>query len=225
MRHVITMLLFLNTCAAQAQELTSAAYEAALRSEREVLKRGVVARQPNEPDTAFLKRWFPASFTQGEPIRYAWRPNAYGPQLFFSHGERDELHALGEGTELFVLDHVGSGRYAVQRLLLEPIGDITNLAAFCFADVERDGQKELLALVYAEVQHVETHEDGEQLVGRLSEWQTQVFRYVGPRRAGRPVYQPDRTRRPYLNGLRTVAELRQALTKQQGKPFPTKAGK
>jgi hypothetical protein len=224
MRHVITILLFLRACAAQAQELTPAAYEAALRNERKVLQQGVALRQPGEADTAFLKRLFPASF-EGNPIKYAWRPSAYGPQLFFSHGERDESHALGEGTELFVLDPIGPGRYAAQVLLLEPIGDITNLAAFFFADVERDGQKELLALVYAEVQHVETHEDGEQLVGRLSQWQTQVFRYAGRSRAGQPGYQPDRTRRPYLNGLRTVTEVRRALAKQPAKPLPTKVGK
>lgn len=149
------------------------------------------------------------------------------PQLFFSHGERDESHNLGEGTELFVLDPIQPDRYAVQVLLLEPIGDITNLAAFFFADIDQDGQKELLALVYAEVQHVDVHEDGARLVGRLSEWQTQVFRYAGLSRAGRPLYQPDRAPRSYLNQLRSAAEVRRALARhqQRPKPLPTKAVK
>jgi hypothetical protein len=125
---------------------------------------------------------------------------------------------LGEGTELFVLDPIQPIKYAVQVLLLEPIGDITNLAAFFFADVDQDGQKELLALVYAEVQHVDSHEDGEQLVGRLSEWQTQVFRYAGLSRAGRPLYKPDRAPRPYLNGLRSATEVRRALAHHQQRP-------
>jgi hypothetical protein len=219
MRHILATLLLVSTCVkAWAQEMTPAAYEAALQSEVALLKQGVVQRQPNEADTTFLKRLFPASFGEGKPITYAWRPSANGPQLFFSHGQRSEFHTLGEGTELFVLDPIQPNKYAVQVLLLEPIGDITNLAAFFFADVDQDGQKELLALVYAEVQHVEMHEDGEQLVGRLSEWQTQVFRYAGLSRAGRPLYKPDRVPRPYLNGLRSATEVRRALAHYQQRP-------
>jgi hypothetical protein len=219
MRHILATLLLVSTCVkAWAQEMTPAAYEAALQSEVALLKQGVVQRQPNEADTTFLKRLFPASFGEGKPITYAWRPSANGPQLFFSHGQRSEFHTLGEGTELFVLDPIQPNKYAVQVLLLEPIGDITNLAAFFFADVDQDGQKELLALVYAEVQHVEMHEDGEQLVGRLSEWQTQVFRYAGLSRAGRPLYKPDRVPRPYLNGLRSATEVRRALAHHQQRP-------
>lgn len=228
MRNVLAALLLVGACAeARAQEMTPAAHEAALRSEVGILKQGLVQRKPGEADTTFLKRLFPASFEEGKPITYAWRPSVYGPQLFFSHGERDELHNLGEGTELFVLDPIQPDRYAVQVLLLEPIGDITNLAAFLFADVDQDGQKELLALVYAEVQHVDVHEDGERLVGRISEWQTQVFRYAGLSHADRPLYQPDRAPRPYLNKLRSAAEVRRALAQhqQRPKPLPTKAGK
>jgi hypothetical protein len=219
---------------ARAQELTpaaEAAYDAALRSEAAILQRGVVPRRPGEADSTWLRRLFPASYYHGgEPVRYAWRSNAHGPQLFFSHGERNDSHALGEGTELFVLDPIAPDRYAVQALLLEPIGDITTLAAFFFADVDRDGQKELLALVYAEVQQAGTlyygpGEKGVPAYGRFSRWQTQVFRYAGLGPAGQPRYQPDRTRRPYLNGLRSAASVRQALAQHLNRPkqSPSKA--
>jgi hypothetical protein len=233
MRNVFAALLLVDACArAQAQGTTPAAAEAALRSEVALLKQGVVQRKPSEADTTFLKRLFPASFEEGKPIRYAWRPSVYGPQLFFSHGQRDESHHLGEGTELFVLDPFQPHTYAVQVLLLEPIGDITNLAAFFFADVDQDGQKELLALVYAEVQQVgllysRPGDKGEEAYGRFSHWQTQVFRYAGLSRAGRPLYQPDRTSRPYLNELRSVVAVRRALAQHQpqSKSLPVKAGK
>ena len=222
MRNFLAALLLVGArAAAQAQEMPPAAYEAALRSEVAILKQGLVQRKPGEADTAFLRRLFPASFEEN-PIKYAWRSSVYGPQLFFSHSQRDDSHSLGEGTELFVLDPVQPDRYAVQVLLLEPIGDITNLAAFFFADVDRDGQKELLALVYAEVQEVVMLEVGpgkrERAVGRFSHWETQVFRYAGLSRAGRPRYQPDRTPRPYLNKLRSAAEVRRALAQPQQRP-------
>jgi hypothetical protein len=98
---------------------------------------------------------------------------------------------VGAGTELFVLDPIQPDLYAVQVLWLEPIeGELTNMAAFIFADVDRDGQKELLVLVYAEVQEVVMLEVGpgkkEKAVGRFSHWETQVFRYAGLSHAGRP---------------------------------------
>lgn len=185
----------------------------ALHYEAELLKRGVARRRPAEADTAFLKRLFPTSFYTNQVVLYSWRPSAFGKQLFFSCREQDAFGQNGEGTQLFVLDPFQTNTYAVQMLLLEPIGDITNLASFFFADVDRDGQKELLALVYAEVQHVDIHTDGRRLVGRVSEWQTQVFRYTGLSRTGRPHYQRDRKSRPYLNHLCTAAAVRQALIK------------
>ncbi|SFQ82464.1 hypothetical protein [Hymenobacter arizonensis] len=223
MRPLLTALLLLTACAAvRAQEFDSAADKAALLREVEILKQGVAQRKPGEADTAFLQRLFPASFEHEKAIRYAWRPSAHGPQLFFSRAQRDELHTEGEGTELFVLDPFQPGRYAVQVLFLEPIGDITNLAAFFFADVNQDGQKELLALVYAEVQRVVLLNVGpgkkERAVGRFSHWQTQVFRYRGRNAAGLPRYEPDQTSRPYLNGLRSAAAVRQALAQHQQQP-------
>jgi hypothetical protein len=235
MRNLLATLLLVGGCAAaRAQEMSPAAYaayDAALRSEGAILQQGLVQRKPNEADTAFLRRLFPTSFA-GNPTTYAWRPSAYGPQLFFSHGQRDDAHRVGAGTELFVLDPIQPERYAVQVLWLEPIeGELTNLAAFFFADVDRDGQKELLALVYAEVQEVVMLDVGpgkkEEAVGRFSHWETQVFRFSGLSRVGRPRYQPDRTPRPYLNKLRSAAEVRRALAQyqQRPKPLPSKIAK
>jgi hypothetical protein len=56
------------------------------------------------------------------------------------------------------------------------------------------------------------------LVGRLSKWQTQVFRYAGLSRVGRPPYQPDQTPRPYLNELHATAEVRRALAQHPPRP-------
>jgi hypothetical protein len=189
------------------------ALHADLHREAELVKQGIARRKPNEADTTFLKRLFPASFLAGSLIRYAWRPSTFGKQLFFSYRERDAQGSEEEGIQLFVLDPFQPTTYTVQVLLLKPIGDITNLASLFFTDVDQDGQKELLALVYAEVQHVDTHKDGEQLIGRLSQWQTQVFRYAGLSHAGRPRYRRDTTPRPYLDGLRTAAAVREALAR------------
>lgn len=222
MRHLFAA-LFLSSAwiAAQAQDLPPAIYEAAMRREMALLKQGVVQRKPGEAEGAFVKRLFPASFEEGSSlIRHTWRPSGYGPQLFFWHAERAEAHRLGEGTELFVLDPIQPNTYAVQALLLEPIGDITNLLAFFFADVEQDGHQELLALVYAEVLEKGMLYDGPgdkgtPAYGRMSHWQTQVFRYAGLSPAGRPRYQRDRTPRPYLNELSSAAQVRQALARHQ----------
>jgi hypothetical protein len=97
---------------------TSAPGDSALRAdlyrEAELLKQGIAHRQPNESDTTFLKRLFPASFFAGSLIRYTWRPSAFGKQLFFSYRERDAQGSEGEGTHLFVLDPFQPTTYAVQ---------------------------------------------------------------------------------------------------------------
>jgi hypothetical protein len=221
MRHLFAALLLLSAwVAARAQDLPPASYEAALRHEVALLKQGVVQRKPGEAEGAFVKRLFPASFEEGRLIRSTWRPSGYGPQLFFWHAERNEAHHLGEGTELFVLDPFQPNTYAVQALLLEPIGDITNLLAFFFADVEQDGHQELLALVYAEVQEEGMRysglgDKGTPAYGRITHWQTQVFRYAGLSYTGHPRYRRDRTPRPYLNELGSAAQVRQALARHQ----------
>ena len=183
------------------------------------MRRGIARRVSGEADTAFLKRVFPISFSPESLVAYSRRPGALGRQLFFSRRELDEHLQEGEGTELFVLDPIGPDTYAVQKLLLRSIGDITNLAALFFADVDRDGQQELLALVYAEVQEVGTleHADGtkEEAYARMSHQHTYVFRYAGPGKSGRPRYRTDATPRPYLHNLPTAAAVRQALARHQ----------
>ena len=126
-----------------------------------------------------------------------------------------------------MLDPFQPNTYAVKALWLELIGDKTNLGAFFFADVDQDGQKELLALGYAEVPEVvmlsfRPGKKRQKAAGRFTHWQTQVFRY-----AGCPCYQPDPTPRPHLNELSSAAEVQQALVQHQKRPksLPVKAGK
>ncbi len=188
-------------------------------AEVQLLRQGIARRAPGEAATAFLQRLFPASFHPETLVTYAWRPSAFGKQLFFSRRESDEYGQEGEGTEVFVLDPFQPNTYAVQKLLLGSIGDITNLSAFFFADVDRDGQKELLALVYAEVQEVGILEYGdgtkERAYARMSHRHTYVFRYTGLSKVGHPRYRADTTRRPYLNELPTAAAVRRALAQHQ----------
>ncbi|MBJ6142786.1 hypothetical protein [Hymenobacter sp. BT559] len=185
MRHLFASLLVGSACVAtQAQDLPPAPYETSLKREVALLKQGVVQRSPGEGEVAFLTRLFPAALEPARLIRHPWRLGGYGPQLFFWREQRDESHCLGEGTELFVLDSFQPLTYAVQVLQLKPIGDITNLLAFFFADIEQDGQKELPALVYAEVQengmlYAKPGAKGIPVYSHVTHWQTQVFRYAG----------------------------------------------
>lgn len=56
-------------------------------TEARTLRQGVARRQPAESVEAFLQRVLPASFpnsdAQPQVIQYAWRPSAFGKQLFF----------------------------------------------------------------------------------------------------------------------------------------------
>ena len=91
------------------------------------------------------------------------------------------------------------------------LGDATSLAALFFADANQDGQKELLALSECSLR-----EPG----GRKTQCQTQVFQYMGLTSMGRPQYREDPTPRSYLNGLDTVAAVRQALARHQPRQLP-----
>ena len=190
-------------------------------AEDQRVRAGIARRAPGEADTTFLKRLFPVSFSAEQLAAYAWRPGAFGKQLFFPRREVNEYRQEGEDAALFVLDPFQPNTYAVQKLLLASIGDMTNLSAFFFADVDRDGQKELLALVYAEVQGVGLleHGDGtrESAYGRMTHRHTYVFRYAGLSQAGRPRYRADATPRPYLDGLATAAAVRRALALHQAR--------
>ncbi|MFD2717621.1 hypothetical protein ACFST9_02770 [Hymenobacter monticola] len=220
----LTFLGWFPAAAGRAQPVSgtaAATFSQQYAAENALVRKGSVLRMPGETDVAFLKRLFPGSFSVESLVAYAWRPGAHGRQLLFSRREVDQYQQEGEGTELFVLDPFQPNTYAVQKLLLAPIGDITNLSALFFADVDEDGQKELLALVYAEVQEAGTleHGDGttEQAYARMSRRHTYVFRYAGLSRAGRPWYRADATPRPYLQGLPTAAAVRQALVRHQAR--------
>ena len=170
--------------------LPPASVEQVYAAENRVVRRGIAQRKAGEADSIFLKRVFPVSFSTETLLAYAWRSSTCGKQLFFRAAKLDEHQQEGEGTELFVLDPFQPNIYAVQKLLLEPIGDITNLAALFFADVNRDGSKELLALVYAEVQETGILEYGdvtrETAYARMSHQYTYVFQYAGLNPAGHP---------------------------------------
>lgn len=159
-----------------------------------------------------MRRVLPVSFSESRDLLAAtWRPSADGKQLFFSlPGTSDNE----QGSDLFLLDPFTTNTYAVYTFTIPPLvgfiipsqGDATALTAIFFADVNQDGQKELLALSKGSLV-----EPG----GRETYYQTQVFRYLRLTRAGRPQYCEDLTERSYLDGLATVAEVRQALARHQ----------
>ncbi|WP_324678656.1 hypothetical protein [Hymenobacter sp. GOD-10R] len=191
--------------------------------ETEVLHRGVAQRLPGESDTTFLKRVLPVSFpASSDLVTYAWRPSSFGKQLFFSvQGSGDNEY----GRDLFVLDPYQANTYAVQVLTLESMGDATDLAALFFADVDHNGQKELLTLLECSLREPAFKKKGQQYYGRVAHYQTLVFQCIGLSSAGRPQYRLDATPRAYLDELPTAAAIRQALAQHQQKlPQPkTKA--
>lgn len=176
------------------------------QGEARTMRWGLAYRFPSEADTTFLRRVLPASFPRSvDLVAATWRPSEAGKQLFFSvPGSEDNGNRYG--SELFVLDPFQGATYAVQALTIPSLGDATSLTAFFFADVNQDGQKELLVLSECRLREA---------AGRKTEYQTQVFHYVGLTSAGRPQYCEDPTPRPYLNGLDNVAKVRQALARHQ----------
>lgn len=72
----------------------------AQRTQAQTLAGGVAQRQPSEVNSTFLRRVLPVSYpVSGQRLAYAWRPSAFGKQLFF-------VVAGGNGvlSSLFVLD-------------------------------------------------------------------------------------------------------------------------
>jgi hypothetical protein len=177
--------------------------------EAQTMRRGLAYRRPQEADTTFLRRVLPSSFPRSTDLLAAmWRPSKFGKQLFFSVSSPEEN---AYGTDLFILDPFEGDTYAVQLLTIPSLGDATGLSSLFFADVNHDGQKELLAL--SECSLVE-------IGGRETHYQTQVFQYVGLTSTGRPQYCEDPTPRPYLAELSTAAAVRQALARHQPLPAP-----
>jgi hypothetical protein len=181
---------------------------------------GVVQRRPGEADTTFLRRVVPTSYPlASDLVAYAWRPSAFGKQLFFSVPGSEETTAYGR--DLFVLDPFAPNTYTVQVLPLESMGDETALAALFFADVDHDGRKELLTLLSCELREPAFKDKhGQQAYGRFTHYQTLVFKTVGSEPTGRPRYQLDSTERPYLDELPSAAAVRQALVRHDQRALP-----
>lgn len=200
------------------EQCDSAKYAMALLQEDHVLRQGIAQRAPGEADTTFLKRLFPASFPPADDlVTYAWRPSPFGKQLFFSYrGRGDNAY----GTNLYVLDPFQPRTYAVHALTLPDMGDLTNLAAFFFADVNGDGQKELLTLLVCSLRETHKADDGELLSGHWDHYQTVVFQHAGLDAASRPRYRLDPTPRPFLDELPTAAAVRRELTRHPVRPTP-----
>ena len=189
----------------------------AQRTETQTLARGLVQRLPGEGDSTFLRRVLPVSYPNSyQRLSYAWRPSAFGKQLFFV--------VAGTGSDwylsfLFVLDPFRANTYAVQQLAPVVDGSCdqpTNVSAILFADVDHDGQKELLALGSCSSLEPSDYKDdeGKTMYGHVGHQGAVVFRYAGLDHAGRPNYE-DAPTPPYLNELETASEVRAALAAHQ----------
>jgi hypothetical protein len=111
------------------------------------------------------------------------------------------------GTDLFMLDPFQPNTYAVEVFAIPTQGDETDLAAFFFADVDRDGQKELLAIGACSLR--EGMVNG--LHPRTTHYQTQVFQYTDRSSTGCPQYRGYPNDTSYLDELPTAYAVRQAL--------------
>lgn len=181
--------------------------------ETRTLLAGEASRRPGEADSTFVRRVLPLSFAESHDLlAAAWRPSAYGRQLFFSRPSHSEANE--QGSDLVVLDPFYENSYAVHVFLIPALnnfiiasqGKATTLTAIFFADVNQDGRKELLALSQGGILEPE---------GFMTHYQTQVFHYLGPTSRGYPQYYEDDALRQSLAELATVAEVRQALAQYQ----------
>jgi hypothetical protein len=175
-------------------------------------------RLPGETDSAFVRRVLPVSYAASRDLlAYAWRPSAFGKQLFFSTvGSNREGNAK---ACLVVLDPYEPDTYAVQRLFLDLEADcdeLPTLNAVFFADLDQDGNKELLALAACHSRlRAGTDADGVGQFADVPHYRTLVYHHSILTIDGYPYYPADPTPRPYLNGLKTVAAVRQALAAHQ----------
>jgi len=180
--------------------------------ETRTLLLGEAQRQREEADSTFVQRVLPLALVESKDLlATTWRPSAYGKQLFFSRPSTgDDEQAL----DLVLLDPFGTDTYAVHTFTIPALshfiiasqGEATTLLAIFFADVNQDGQKELLVL--SKGSQVE-------LEGWQTHYQTQVFQYLGFTSTGRPQYCEDTALHDYLDGLSTVSAVRRALAQHQ----------
>jgi hypothetical protein len=186
----------------------------AKRLEAQTRKQGLARRRPGETDAQFVRRVLPLALAEtGHLMKYAWRPGAFGKQLFVAtRGQGDNEY----GTDLLVLDPYRPNTYALRILTLGTMGDLTNLESLFFADADHDGRPELLALKECSLRDIGfTDKHGQSSYGHFSHYATDIFRLAGPDRAGRPRYLPDTTARAYLDELATAAAVRRALARHR----------
>ncbi|RZK59237.1 MAG: hypothetical protein EOO59_07820, partial [Hymenobacter sp.] len=198
---------------------------AAQRQESETRAQEVAQRQPGEENQAFLRRVLPVAYpAANDLLAYAWRPSAFGKQLFFSAPASPGDYYK---TKLFVLDPYQVNTYAVHTFDLAMSQECDRppvLNALFFADLNQDGQKELLALVSCDATAPTGRDaDGVGQFAYTPHYHTQVYQCVGLDNAGRPRYRPDPARRPYLQNLATVAAVRRALAQHAPPTAPIKA--
>jgi hypothetical protein len=185
-------------------------------TEARTLSQGVARRQPAESVEAFLQRVFPASFAnpdiQPQIIQYAWRPSAFGKQLFFS---AHDPHAYDQ-LYVFVLDPYQADTYAVERFEVEQGGtDAPSLAALFFADANHDGRKDLLVLVDSPLV-TPTVVEGVNWQAHTAHYHTGIYGYVPAAEGQRPHYK-EYPRRPDLDEVETAAQVRQFLATPEPK--------
>jgi hypothetical protein len=191
--------------------------------ESQTRRRAVALRQPGEADTTFLRRVLPVSYPQSDDLLAAtWRPSQFGKQLFFSvRGQAPEKQEPEDyDTNLFMLDPYQAGQYAVQVFTVQNQGDLTSLRAFFFADVNHDGQQELLTISECSLREEVEIARGERMTAHVTHYQTLVFQYTGLNGTGRPQYRSYAGNTDYLNELATAAQVRQALARHRSHPAP-----
>ncbi len=183
------------------------------RAEAHTLTQGQARRLPGEADSTFLRRILPASYPASyQRLSYAWRPSTFGKQLFFVVAGTDAEWYL---SFLFVLDPFQENTYTVQRLIPLVNGACdqpTAVSAILFADIDHDGQKELIALGSCSSLEPSDYKDdeGKTMYGHVGHQGAVVFRYAGLDPAGRPHYEDGPTP-SYFNELETAGEVRAAL--------------
>lgn len=191
-------------------------------TEARTLRQGVAKRQPAESVETFLQRVLPASFANPDDplqiIHYAWRPSAFGKQLFVSAHDPHEHYRL----YVFVLDPYQADRYAVERFEVEhEASDSADLEAIFFADANHDGRKELLVLVHSSVV-TPTVIEGVNWQAHASDYHTRIYGYRLSAQGKRPHYQ-EYPHRDDLDDLGTAAEVRQILATPNRKHKARKA--
>jgi hypothetical protein len=183
----------------------------AAQLEDQTWQRRQARRHPGETDAQFVRRVLPLTLADGggNVTTHAWRPSAFGKQLFLTRSGQDGNEG---GTDLLVLDPYRPATYALRVLPVTPLDDAISLVDFFFADVDYDGKLELLALKRCDLRGSRTSRHGrETYLGSEPRFATQVFHLARPDRTSRPHYQHEGIERAYLDDLPTVAAVQRAL--------------